>query len=174
MFTNDVETFNRPELTLLYADMNRHEEAKTHLCAMPRDRGGGRGLARAAGHVARAEAVVVAADGDLDGTEAHFDNAIRIFRRYQVLFEEAEALYYWGRALLSATEKQLHRAGDALVPVAAGRYLAERIPGAKYAELPGDDHLVLDQDTQDIITEEVEQFVTGTRHRPEPDRVLAT
>ena len=31
----------------------------------------------------------------------------------------------------------LHRAGDALVPVAAGRYLAEHIPDAKYAELTG-------------------------------------
>jgi class 3 adenylate cyclase len=68
----------------------------------------------------------------------------------------------------------LHRAGDALVPVAAGRYLAEHIPGAKYAELPGNDHLVLDQETQDLIADEIEEFMTGTSHRPEADRVLAT
>ena len=68
----------------------------------------------------------------------------------------------------------LHRAGDALVPVAAGRYLAENIPGAKYAELPGDDHLVLDEETQDLIADEIEEFITGAIHRPEPDRVLAT
>ena len=68
----------------------------------------------------------------------------------------------------------LHRAGDALVPVAAGRYLAEHIPGAKYAELPGEDHLVLDQETQALIADEIEEFITGTSHRPEPDRVLAT
>jgi pimeloyl-ACP methyl ester carboxylesterase len=43
----------------------------------------------------------------------------------------------------------LHRAGDAMTPVAAGRYLAEKIPGAKYHELPGMDHLVLDHETQD-------------------------
>jgi len=30
----------------------------------------------------------------------------------------------------------LHRVGDALVPVRAGRYLAEHIPGAKYVEVP--------------------------------------
>jgi len=38
----------------------------------------------------------------------------------------------------------LHRAGDELVPVRAGRYLADHIPGARYAEIPGTDHLVLD------------------------------
>jgi class 3 adenylate cyclase len=68
----------------------------------------------------------------------------------------------------------LHRAGDRLTPVRAGRYLAEQIPGAKYAEIPGSDHLVLDQETQDVIADEIEEFITGERHRLEPDRVLAT
>jgi pimeloyl-ACP methyl ester carboxylesterase len=68
----------------------------------------------------------------------------------------------------------LHRAGDALVPVAAGRYLAGHIPGAKYAEIPGTDHLVTDEETQEIIADAIEEFITGARHRPEPDRVLAT
>lgn len=68
----------------------------------------------------------------------------------------------------------LHRAGDALTPVRAGRYLAEHIPGAKYVEIPGTDHMVLDQETQDIIADEIEEFITGTRHHLEPDRVLAT
>jgi pimeloyl-ACP methyl ester carboxylesterase len=68
----------------------------------------------------------------------------------------------------------LHRKGDGLVPVACGRYLAEHIPGARYVEVPGDDHFVCDEDTQDIIADEIEEFITGTHHRPEPDRVLAT
>jgi hypothetical protein len=34
----------------------------------------------------------------------------------------------------------IHREGDLSVPVADGRYLAEHIPGAEYAELPGTDH----------------------------------
>lgn len=68
----------------------------------------------------------------------------------------------------------LHRVGDALVPVAAGRYLAEHIPGAKYVEIPGIDHLVLDNETQDVIADEIEEFLTGARPAPEPDRVLAT
>jgi pimeloyl-ACP methyl ester carboxylesterase len=68
----------------------------------------------------------------------------------------------------------LHRAGDALVPVAAGRYLADHISGAKYVEVPGSDHLVLDQETQDVIAGEIEEFMTGMRHYLEPNRVLAT
>jgi class 3 adenylate cyclase len=69
-----------------------------------------------------------------------------------------------------------HRTGDALVPVAAGRYLAEHIPGAKYVELPGEDHLIqaLDEDVLDHLLDEFEEFMTGTRQRPEPDRLLAT
>ena len=70
----------------------------------------------------------------------------------------------------------LHRAGDSGVPVAAGRYLAEHIPGAKFVELLGEDHLLqaLDQDVFDLLIDEIEEFITGSRHRPEPDRVLAT
>ena len=70
----------------------------------------------------------------------------------------------------------LHRKDDATVPVEAGRYLAQNIPGAKYVELPGEDHLIqaLDEDVLDLLLDEVEEFITGTRQRPEPDRVLAT
>lgn len=69
-----------------------------------------------------------------------------------------------------------HREHDSLVPVEAGRYLAEKIPGARYIELPGEDHLIqsLDQDVLDGLLDEVEEFLTGRRQRPEPDRVLAT
>ena len=68
----------------------------------------------------------------------------------------------------------MHRAEDALVPVAAGRYLAEHILGARYVEIPGTDHTVTDSRTQDVIADEIEEFITGELHRPEPDRVLTT
>jgi pimeloyl-ACP methyl ester carboxylesterase/DNA-binding CsgD family transcriptional regulator len=35
----------------------------------------------------------------------------------------------------------LHRTDDRIVPVGAGRYLAERLPHARYVELPGADHI---------------------------------
>lgn len=66
----------------------------------------------------------------------------------------------------------VHRTGDRLTFVEQGRYLAERIPGARLAELPGDDHMpFLDSDQ---IIDEVEEFLTGTRQVAETDRVLAT
>jgi class 3 adenylate cyclase len=67
----------------------------------------------------------------------------------------------------------LHRADDAYREVGHGRYLAAHIPGAKYAELPGRDHLPYVGD-QDAILDEVEEFLTGVRRGPEAERVLAT
>lgn len=67
----------------------------------------------------------------------------------------------------------LHRVGDRDMDVGGARYMAGRIQGAKYVELPGDDHLIFVGD-QDSILDEVEEFLTGARHYFEPDRVLAT
>jgi class 3 adenylate cyclase len=67
----------------------------------------------------------------------------------------------------------IHRAGDMVVPVEHGRYLAAHIPGAKYVELQGDDHLWFGADS-DAILAEVQEFLTGVRPSPVPDRVLLT
>ena len=67
----------------------------------------------------------------------------------------------------------LHRTGDTCLKVEEGRYMASKIPGAKFVELPGIDHLPFVGD-QDSILDEIEQFLTGVRHAPEHDRVLAT
>lgn len=67
----------------------------------------------------------------------------------------------------------LHRAGDALTPVSAGQYLAEHIPGARYVEIPGTDHMVLDIETQDVIAHEIEGFITGTSGASAPQRTAS-
>ena len=67
----------------------------------------------------------------------------------------------------------LHSVGDGGLDVRGSRYMAERIPAAKYVELAGNDHLPWLEDA-DAILDEVEEFLTGVRHGPEPDRVLAT
>jgi pimeloyl-ACP methyl ester carboxylesterase len=67
----------------------------------------------------------------------------------------------------------LHRTGDLTLGVEQGRYMAEKVPGAKFVELPGDDHLPFVGD-QDALIDEVEEFLTGVRPAHEPDRVLAT
>ncbi len=66
----------------------------------------------------------------------------------------------------------LHRRDDPLVIVDNGRYLAEKIPGARYVELEGDNHIPFLGDWQTIV-DEVEEFLTGQRSQREPDRVLA-
>jgi pimeloyl-ACP methyl ester carboxylesterase/class 3 adenylate cyclase len=67
----------------------------------------------------------------------------------------------------------LHRRGDRVVNRRAGRELAARIPGARYVELPGIDHLPWAGDC-DAVLGEIEEFLTGSRSAPDPDRVLAT
>jgi len=68
----------------------------------------------------------------------------------------------------------LHRAGDKVINIEHGRYLAKHIAGAKFVELNGDDHLWWVGDT-DALVNEVQVFLTGERPPPEEiDRVLAT
>ena len=67
----------------------------------------------------------------------------------------------------------IHRSGDLCLTVEEGRYVASRIPDAKFVELPGNDHLPFAGD-QDAILDDVEMFLTGVRHGPQPDTVLAT
>ena len=73
---------------------------------------------------------------------------------------------------ISASTIVMHRKGD-LVPIAHGRLLADRIPGARMIELSGSDHAIWTEDV-DVIVGEIEQLLTGCRATPEPDRVLAT
>jgi class 3 adenylate cyclase len=66
----------------------------------------------------------------------------------------------------------LHRTGDLDARVEEGRYIADHIEGARFVELAGEDHVPFVDPGQ--IVDEVEEFLTGVRRGPEPDRVLAT
>jgi pimeloyl-ACP methyl ester carboxylesterase len=67
----------------------------------------------------------------------------------------------------------LHRRGDRVVNRRAGEELAARIPHARYVELEGIDHLPWAGDAEAVLGE-IEEFLTGARSVPVPDRVLAT
>jgi pimeloyl-ACP methyl ester carboxylesterase len=67
----------------------------------------------------------------------------------------------------------LHSVNDQVADIGGSRYMAERIPGAKLVELSGPDHVYHLSDA-DAILDETEEFLTGIRRGPEPDRVLAT
>ncbi len=67
----------------------------------------------------------------------------------------------------------LHCRDNAMFRAAHGQYLAANIPEARYVELPGADDLYWVGDA-DAMLDEIEEFVTGVRPGPRPDRVLAT
>jgi pimeloyl-ACP methyl ester carboxylesterase len=67
----------------------------------------------------------------------------------------------------------LHSPGDPIVPFAQGKWLAEQIPGARFVELAGTDHVPWFDVADEVITE-IREFLTGFREPSEPDQVLAT
>jgi class 3 adenylate cyclase/esterase/lipase len=68
----------------------------------------------------------------------------------------------------------IHRTDDKVVNVEGGRFLAQHIPGARYIELPGADHLPFVGDNVGDIDDAIEEFLTGSRPTVVVDRVLAT
>ena len=67
----------------------------------------------------------------------------------------------------------MRRVGDPVSPDGVSQDLVDRIPGARLVELPGHDHLPFVGDA-DAIVDEIQEFLTGERAVPEPDRILAT
>jgi len=74
---------------------------------------------------------------------------------------------------ISAPTLILHPAGERVAHVGAARYMAQQIPGAQMVEFPSDDHLMLMYDPDPSI-DEIEQFLTGVRHKTQSNRILAT
>lgn len=67
----------------------------------------------------------------------------------------------------------IHRSGDRCLRVEEGRHMASLIPGARFLELPGDDHLPFVGD-QNSLLDAVRQFVSSLGGTADRSRVLAT
>jgi class 3 adenylate cyclase len=67
----------------------------------------------------------------------------------------------------------LHRTGDRDANVEEGRWIANQIPGARFVELPGEDHLPWVGE-QNGVLDAIEEFLTGSVPVQAIDRVLAT
>lgn len=81
------------------------------------------------------------------------------------------------RAVLGAVRVPtlvMHASGDRDVKVDEGRYVAGHIEGARFMEIAGGDHIWYVSPQADEVVDAVEEFLTGVRPRPEPDRFLAT
>jgi len=67
----------------------------------------------------------------------------------------------------------IHRRDDKTLLAEEGKYMASRIPGARFVELDGADHLPFVGDQGEMI-EEIEGFLAATAGFEEPERALAT
>jgi pimeloyl-ACP methyl ester carboxylesterase len=67
----------------------------------------------------------------------------------------------------------LHRAQDRAIPRKFAEEMARAIPGARFVELPGEDHIPWVGDAEQTL-DVIEEFLTGARHAGEVNRVLAT
>ena len=75
---------------------------------------------------------------------------------------------------IAAPTLVVHYTDDDVIPVEAGRWLATKIPGATYRELPGSDHFGLaDANWRDLADIQIE-FVTGSTPTRATERRLAT
>jgi pimeloyl-ACP methyl ester carboxylesterase/class 3 adenylate cyclase len=117
-------------------------------------------------------------------SQAHDDRFRRWWARFERLVATPGAVTELARIFteldirrvlpaIQAPTLVVHRRGDRITPVAQGRAVAERIPGARFVELEGIDTLPFVGDWQAVVAE-IEEFLTGVRPSPEPERVLAT
>ena len=105
------------------------------------------------------------------GDNAHWRD---VYARLQRRAASPTAAYdYWQRLVISGDVREIlpqisvptlimHCVGDALYPVAQGRFVAENIPGAKLVELAGTDHFPFFEHG-DVVVNETEDFLTGSR-----------
>ncbi len=96
---------------------------------------------------------------------------MRVWQLYEMFLDTdvREAL-----PLIQAPTLVLHRRGDRAVNWRAGRWLAEQIEGSRYAELEGQDHFPWVGENSEQAVDEIEEFLTGVRPSPVPERVLGT
>jgi class 3 adenylate cyclase len=95
---------------------------------------------------------------------------MRVWQLFQMFLDTdvREAL-----PLIQSPTLILHRRGDRAVNVRAARWLAEQVEGSRLVELEGEDHFPWVGDSNAAL-EAIEEFLTGVRPGPAPERVLAT
>ncbi|HJP82745.1 MAG TPA: adenylate/guanylate cyclase domain-containing protein [Fimbriimonadaceae bacterium] len=110
---------------------------------------------------------LIKAFGDVIRNSASPGAAVDLFRM-NCLIDVRPAL-----ASIQCPTLVLRREGDQSVSDAECRYMAGLIPGAKFVELPGIDHMEAVGETEALLSE-LELFVTGKVSDRLHDRILAT
>jgi class 3 adenylate cyclase len=102
------------------------------------------------------------------GRSAVPPGAMAHYYRQSVLTDVRELL-----PVIQAPTLVFQRAHDRIGRPEHGQYLAGQIPNARYVELAGRDHLWFTENADELVGE-IEEFLTGARTLPDPDRRLAT
>lgn len=68
----------------------------------------------------------------------------------------------------------IHTAENPVVRIDAGRYLPDHLPDARFVERKGRDFFVFSPIGSADVLDHIEEFVTGERPLPDPDRAFAT
>lgn len=130
-----LELQTRASLMSLYAEMACLEQAQPHVARCREILSEGEDWRGLTGHVARAEAVVAAADGRLDEPEEHFCKADQIFQYYHLPWEEAENCLYWGLALKATGDSRANEKFGAAIAIyrrhGAGQRWIDRVEAAR-------------------------------------------
>ncbi|MBV8961452.1 MAG: alpha/beta hydrolase, partial [Actinobacteria bacterium] len=63
---------------------------------------------------------------------------------------------------------------DDKIPIEGARYIAANIPGARIFEIQGGSHVPYEPEVVDQLCGAVEEFMLGSRQRPDPERALAS
>ena len=133
-----IEMQIRPQLASVCAEMNQPDEAESVLMRCREILSAGEDWRGLAGNVCMAEAMIAAARGEMTGAETEFRRAIEIFIRYQLPFEEAEALYCWGRVLATrgettAASEKFDQAIEIYRGIGAGQPWIDRVRAERVA-----------------------------------------
>jgi tetratricopeptide (TPR) repeat protein len=101
-----MELVQRAFMARFYGETGRVAEALPHLERCHEILTNGEDWSAAAGLVAFADGVVAAHGGSSpQDFEVNFAQAVEVFQRFRTVWDEAEALHEWGRALVGAGEK---------------------------------------------------------------------
>ena len=139
-----VEMWLRPECILA---LEGKDAAQSHLVRCHEILASQEDWRGLAGAVARAEAVVAAAENRIQDAETFFERAIATFTRYSLPWEQAETLLLWGRAIAAGDERRANQKFDAAIEIyrryGAGERWLERVQEAR--SCAGKDATVEDQ-----------------------------
>lgn len=118
------EMIERPRLALAYLALGRREDARAQVDRCREIVARGEDWRGTGGQVLLAEAALAASNHQLEEADGLFEQAIEVFRRYHLPWDEAEAFETWGDAL-AAAGRRLRRAALQKIDAALDIYRAD-------------------------------------------------